>query len=129
MFNAKALLKKLDALELDIDNFRNIIGELAALSRGLVSRDHFDSTNIAQQQAAVESKYRELNELSASRRHKLLEAKKLYEFHREAHDVTKWIREKEVVAGSEDYGTDIEHVEVFRRDCYLSLFVIFNVVL
>lgn len=50
MCNAQGLLKKLDALELDIDNFNNNIGELAALSQGLVQRGHFDSANIQQQQ-------------------------------------------------------------------------------
>lgn len=44
------LQKKQNALELDIDNFQNTIGELSALSHGLVERGHFDSENITQQQ-------------------------------------------------------------------------------
>ena len=47
------LQKKLDAMERDIDNFQNNIGELAALSRSLVDRGHFDSENIKLQQVCI----------------------------------------------------------------------------
>jgi len=105
-------LKKLDALELDIENFHNNIGELAALSQGLVSRHHFDSDNIQHQQVSTEARYGELQDLAGVRRKKLIETKKLFEFFREADDVIAWIREKEAIAESDDYGTDIEHVQV-----------------
>lgn len=42
--------KKLDALERDIDNFSNNIGELAALSRTLVDKGHYDSDNVMKEQ-------------------------------------------------------------------------------
>ena len=50
--SVQALQKKLDALELDIDNFQNTMGELSALSQGLTERGHFDSENIKQQQVS-----------------------------------------------------------------------------
>lgn len=43
-------MKKLDALDRDIDNFSNSIGELSALSRSLVDRNHYDSENIQRTQ-------------------------------------------------------------------------------
>lgn len=46
------LQKKLDALDRDIDNYQNNIGELAALSRSLVDKGHFDSENIKAQQVS-----------------------------------------------------------------------------
>ena len=106
------LLKKLDAVELDVENFSKKIKDLAALCDGLVSRGHFDSVNIRDKQTAIETKYADLLELAAARRRKLVETKKLFEFHREVEDVEAWIMEKNAIAGSEDYGTDIEHVQV-----------------
>ena len=94
--------------------------DLASLCQGLVSRGHFDAANIHSRQAAVDSEYRELVELAAARRRKLVETKKLFEFHREVEDVETWIAEKNSVAGSEDYGTDIEHVQVRPRNCAFS---------
>ena len=60
----------------------------------------------------MEAQYREIQDLSATRRGKLDDNKKLYEFYREADDVAAWIQEKETIAASEDYGTDLEHVQV-----------------
>jgi hypothetical protein len=101
-------------MELDIENFNNKISELASLSKRLVSRGHFDSENIQEQQTSVEARYQELQELATQRRHRLVECKKLYEFRREADDITTWIAEKEAIAGSEDYGTDVEHIQVSK---------------
>ena len=105
----------MDAVELDVENFNKKMEELASLCQSLVSRGHFDSANIRDKQAGVEDKYRELLELAAARRRKLVETKKLFEFHREVEDVEAWIMEKNAIAGSEDYGTDIEHVQVGTR--------------
>ena len=46
-------MKKLDALDRDIDNFSNSIGELAALSHNLVDRNHYDSENIKRTQVSL----------------------------------------------------------------------------
>ena len=63
-------------------------------------------------QDSIEAKFQELVQLSGSRQHRLTETKQLHEFNRECDEVTKWIKEKEVVACSEDTGRDLEHVEV-----------------
>lgn len=65
-------------------------------------------------QSSIAAKYEELVQLSSSRQHRLTETKDLHEFNRECDEVTKWIKEKEVVACSEDTGRDLEHVEVWN---------------
>ena len=51
--SVSVLQKKLDALDRDIDNYQNNIGELAALSRTLVDKSHFDSENIKAHQVKM----------------------------------------------------------------------------
>ncbi|KAK3093468.1 hypothetical protein FSP39_016126 [Pinctada imbricata] len=111
----QAYIKKLDTLERDIENFSSNIGELAALSRVLIEKDHYDTENIKQQQASVEKKYSQLQDSASQRRAKLNDAKKMYEFYREADEVAEWIQEKVTIASSEDYGQDLEHVEVLQQ--------------
>jgi len=41
-----------------------------------------------------------------------MESKKLYRFLREAEEVAEWINDQTVIAASEDYGRDVEHVEL-----------------
>ena len=50
--SVQALLKKLDALELDVVAFNSNIGELATTSRRLIERAHYDSDTIAKQQVS-----------------------------------------------------------------------------
>ena len=59
--------------------------------------------------------YRELQDRSASRRAKLVDNQKLFDFYRESDEVTTWMKDREVIASSEDYGTDLEHVEVLQQ--------------
>ena len=77
-----------------------------------MQREHFDSKNIRQQQTEVEEQYRELQDLASTRRQRLTENKKLFEYLREVEEVRSWTREQETIAASEDYGTDLEHVQV-----------------
>ncbi|XP_059148013.1 spectrin beta chain, non-erythrocytic 2-like isoform X3 [Physella acuta] len=110
-----ALTKKLDALERDIDNFANSIGELSALSRTLTDRQHYDSDNIKQTQAKIESQYSKLQDLTTQRRKQLLDSKRLFEFYHQADAVETWIADRIVIASSEDYGQDLEHIEVLQQ--------------
>lgn len=41
-----------------------------------------------------------------------MESRKLYRFLREAEEVAEWINDQTAVAASEDYGRDVEHVEL-----------------
>ncbi|BFZ07506.1 hypothetical protein BsWGS_10543 [Bradybaena similaris] len=109
------LTKKLDALERDIDNFANSIGELSALSRTITDRQHYDSENIKKTQAEIERQYSRLQDLTTQRRNKLMDSRKLYEFYHQADVVESWIAERMVIAASEDYGQDLEHVEVLQQ--------------
>ena len=45
-----SLIKKLDALDLDVENFHKTIDSLAGLSNGLIERQHFDSADIKRRQ-------------------------------------------------------------------------------
>jgi len=67
---------------------------------------------VKEQQATTESKYQELKMLADARRHKLMESRNLFEFYREADIVARWIKERETYATSEDYGQDLDHVQV-----------------
>ena len=50
--------------------------------------------------------------MTNQRRAKLTDSRKLFELYREAEEVSIWISDKVVIAASEDYGQDLEHVQV-----------------
>jgi spectrin beta len=63
-------------------------------------------------QAQIEAQFSELQTLASQRSSRLGELLKLYRFLREADEVAEWMGDQMAVAASEDYGRDVEHVEL-----------------
>ncbi|KAF6212345.1 hypothetical protein GE061_012867 [Apolygus lucorum] len=120
--SAQSLIKKLEGLGREISAFHQTIARLSNLSHGLVDRGHFDSANIKQKQAELEDKLKELEALFKTREWRLLESRKFFRFIRESEEVAEWISDQTAIAASEDYGRDVEHVELLiqRFDNVLS---------
>ncbi|XP_039289552.1 LOW QUALITY PROTEIN: spectrin alpha chain, non-erythrocytic 1-like [Nilaparvata lugens] len=120
--SVQSLLKKLEGLEREICAFQNTVGRLAKLSNGLVERGHFDSDRIGKKQNEIEVELTELQQLCAVRESRLVASRKLFRFLREAEEVAEWIGDQTALAASEDYGTDVEHVELLMQafDSFLS---------
>ncbi|XP_044008912.1 spectrin beta chain, non-erythrocytic 5 isoform X1 [Aphidius gifuensis] len=110
--SVQSLLKKLEGLERDLSSFENTIDNVNKLSHSLINRQHFDSTNIADKQNEIITKFKELQKLKDFRLHRLLESEKLFKFIRQADEVNEWISDQTTIAASEDYGRDVEHVEL-----------------
>lgn len=66
-------------------------------------------------QSELEVAYAELLELSKIRETRLIESKKYFGFLREADEVAEWINDQTALAASEDYGSDVEHVELLIK--------------
>ncbi|XP_049846907.1 spectrin beta chain, non-erythrocytic 1 isoform X2 [Schistocerca gregaria] len=110
--SVQSLMKKLEGLERDLKSFENNIIRLSKLAKGLVERGHFDSQNIKEKQAEIEAQFKELQQLCEQRMMRLQESQKFFRFLREADEVSEWIGDQTVLAASEDYGRDVEHVEL-----------------
>lgn len=116
------MLKKLDVVQRDISGFNTTMGRLAKLSRGLIERGHFDASNIETKMAAVDQQYEQLKQLAENRQKSLDDNHKIHKFLREADEVADWINEQMAMAASEDYGRDVEHVEILiqKFESFLS---------
>lgn len=110
--SVQSLMKKLEEIERDLLGFENTIGNLRKLSQGLIERHHFDNKNITQKQTEIEQKFKELQKLKDYRFQRLRESEKFFKFLRLADEVIEWIGDQTTVAASEDYGRDVEHVEL-----------------
>lgn len=109
--SVSSLQKKLDALQRELVSFRPTVEKIDKLAGGLQERSHFDSEKIKTKNDKIQYQFHELNRLAGEREKKLAETKKLYEFIREIDDLQEWIEVQMTTAGSEEYGTDVEHVE------------------
>lgn len=112
----------MDVLQRDISGFNANMGHLSKLSRGLIERGHFDSPNIQNKMAAIEREFEMLKQLLDERSQRLENDRRVHKFLREADEVGDWISEQMAVAASEDYGRDVEHVEILiqKFESFLS---------
>lgn len=63
-------------------------------------------------QTQIEAELNELQGLAKIREARLKESLKVFRFLRETEEVAEWIGDQTAVAASEDYGRDVEHVEL-----------------
>ena len=54
--------------------------------------------------------------MSTDKRQKLQDAQKQEHYIREADEVSAWISDREAVASSEEFGKDLEHVEMLQKN-------------
>ena len=60
--------------------------------------------------------WQQLLKTSGDKRQKLQDAQKREQFTREADEVAVWISDREAVASSEEFGKDLEHVELLQKN-------------
>ncbi|CAG2161762.1 unnamed protein product, partial [Oppiella nova] len=108
-----SLNKKLDLIKRDSERFVSTnLSKTYQLGNALIERNHFDSQSIQSKISELELKFHRLNELCAKKALKLSENRKHFSFIRDADELLIWIREQMIIACSEDYGQDVEHVEL-----------------
>ncbi|KAJ8038539.1 Spectrin alpha chain, non-erythrocytic 1 [Holothuria leucospilota] len=74
-----------------------------------------EPSNIMARQDQLENQYDKLKDAGDDRQKKLEEAVKRYALIREANDLIQWIKDKEAVAQAEEFGDDLEQVEVLQK--------------
>jgi spectrin beta len=113
--SVQMLQKKLDSLSRDVDNLSAPIGRLTKQCETLESRHHFDAGKVRARHNKIEETYQKLRALLEEKQARLAESKKLYKFLREAEEVVTWINDQMSIAASEDYGQDVEHVQLLIK--------------
>jgi spectrin beta len=108
--SAQNLMKKHDTLEQSVENYADTIRQLGETARQLTAEHHPHGDQVAVKQSQLDKLYAGLKDLAGERRAKLDEALQLFMLNREVDDLEQWIAERELVAGSQELGTDYDHV-------------------
>ncbi|XP_067099877.1 spectrin beta chain, non-erythrocytic 5 [Osmerus mordax] len=108
-------LKKLDSVDLDLDHQRETVDALQEIGAKLEHCGHPMSHLVSKSLPDMMNQYDSVLRLSASRRSALEDQLSLYVFEREAGELQTWLSSRQSVAQSEDYGQDLEDVEVLQK--------------
>ncbi|KAM7403778.1 hypothetical protein PAMA_004285 [Pampus argenteus] len=111
----EALLRRLDSVDVELENQRRTVERLQENGAPLQHLGHPNSHLVSQSLLAVLEHFETLLRLSASRRTTVEDQLRLYVFEREAKELETWLTSKKSVAESEDSGQDLEDVEVLQK--------------
>ncbi|EJD74610.1 beta chain spectrin [Loa loa] len=108
---AQKLLAKHKALQADMVTYKQWLQKLAVQCKELENSNRSNNERFITRQGELEKEVETLSTLADERRQQLENAVYLYQYLRESHDLEAWINEQLLVAMSEDYGIDYEHLK------------------
>ncbi|NXU59728.1 SPTN5 protein, partial [Turnix velox] len=113
--STQALLRKLEATKLDMDGFRPRIEKVQETGASLINKGSPESPTILSKLQGILTDYQSLLQKAETQRKRLQEQFQLYQFERELQLVDAWLSSKQSVAESNDYGEDLDDVEVLEK--------------
>uniref|UniRef100_A0A8D2MJU5 Spectrin beta, non-erythrocytic 5 n=1 Tax=Zonotrichia albicollis TaxID=44394 RepID=A0A8D2MJU5_ZONAL len=113
--STQVLLRKLEATKLDMDSFRLRIEKIQETGASLINKDSPESSVILSKLQGILADYQSLLQKSDTQRKRLQEQLQLYQFEREFQLVDAWLSSKLSVAESDDYGQDLDDIEVLEK--------------
>ncbi|KAL2098982.1 hypothetical protein ACEWY4_005462 [Coilia grayii] len=111
----EVLLKKLDTVDLELENNQTKLTSLQKTGDQLEQSGHPNSHLVSKSLEEAVDQFQSLRWLSAERRTGLQDQLHLYVFEREARELQEWLHTQIALAQSQDYGQDLEDVEVLQK--------------
>jgi len=109
------LMKKHQLVEADIIAHEDRISDMNEQADSLVESGQFDSADIRDKRDGITKRYKHIQDLAAHRQSLLNERNTLQQFFRDIADEESWIKEKNLLVTSDDYGRDLTGVQNLRK--------------
>ncbi|XP_043463580.1 spectrin alpha chain [Leptopilina heterotoma] len=113
--NLQAKIQKHQAFEAEVSAHSNAIVLLDNTGQEMIAQHHFSSDVINKRCEELHRLWELLLSRLADKGLKLQQALVLVQFLRHCEEVMFWIKDKEAFVTNEDFGQDLEHVEVLQR--------------
>ena len=101
-----SLQKKHQTLEAELQTRQGDFQSLCKQGEALKQRAKFESRVISQRISSLQHKWTHVKELSTTRKQLLVEAEQYQQFFADANDSESWIREREPLVSSTEFGSD-----------------------
>ncbi|XP_076454932.1 LOW QUALITY PROTEIN: spectrin alpha chain-like [Babylonia areolata] len=113
--NLQAKIQKHQAFEAEVAAHAKAIEVLDETGNEMISQDHFASETIRERLDELHRLWKLLLSKLAEKGTRLQQALRLVQFMRECREVMFWIADKEAFVTSDEFGQDLEHVEVLQK--------------
>ncbi|XP_065169865.1 spectrin alpha chain isoform X2 [Atheta coriaria] len=113
--NLQAKIQKHQAFEAEVSAHSNAIVVLDNTGREMINQNHFESEMIRKRLEELHRLWEQLLSKLAEKGMKLQQALVLVQYLRQCDEVMFWIKDKCTFLQTEEFGHDLEHVEVLQR--------------
>ncbi|XP_026520111.1 spectrin beta chain, non-erythrocytic 5 [Notechis scutatus] len=113
--STQALLRKMEATKLDLEGFKSRIEKLKETGDYFLNSNNTESSIILPKLQSVLDQYLSLQDRAERQIKALQEQSQLHQFERETQLVDAWLLSKQNMAESDNYGQDLENVEVLEK--------------
>lgn len=113
--NLQAKIQKHQAFEAEVSAHSNAIVTLDNTGREMISQNHYESETIRKRLEELHRLWELLLSKLAEKGLKLQQALILVQFLRQCDEVLFWVTDKATFLQTDEFGSDLEHVEVLQR--------------
>uniref|UniRef100_A0A8C6V9D6 Calponin-homology (CH) domain-containing protein n=1 Tax=Naja naja TaxID=35670 RepID=A0A8C6V9D6_NAJNA len=113
--STQALLRKMEATKLDLEGFKSRIEKLKETGDYFLNSNNTESSTILPKLQSVLDQYLSLQDRAERQIKALQEQSQLHQFEGETQLVDAWLLSKQNMAESDNYGQDLENVEVLEK--------------
>ncbi|XP_061836679.1 spectrin alpha chain, non-erythrocytic 1 isoform X1 [Nerophis lumbriciformis] len=113
--HVELLQKKFEEFQTDLAAHEERVNEVNQLAAKLKQEDHPEVELIVCKQDEVNAAWQRLKGLAQQRQGKLFGAAEVQRFNRDVDETISWIKEKEQLMGSDDFGRDLASVQALIR--------------
>ncbi|XP_077334821.1 spectrin alpha chain, non-erythrocytic 1 isoform X4 [Lithobates pipiens] len=113
--HVEVLQKKFEEFQTDLAAHEERVNEVNQLAGKLAQEDHPELEIIKTKQDEVNNRWQRLKGLAQQRQGKLFGAAEVQRFNRDVDETIGWIREKEQLMASDDFGRDLASVQALLR--------------
>uniref|UniRef100_A0A3B4VBC9 Spectrin alpha chain, non-erythrocytic 1 n=1 Tax=Seriola dumerili TaxID=41447 RepID=A0A3B4VBC9_SERDU len=113
--HVELLQKKFEEFQTDLAAHEERVNEVNQLAAKLIQETHPEAELIVRKQDEVNTAWQRLKGLAQQRQTKLFGAAEVQRFNRDVDETISWIKEKEQLMASDDFGRDLASVQALLR--------------
>ncbi|XP_076321230.1 spectrin alpha chain-like isoform X2 [Tachypleus tridentatus] len=115
LIGVQNLIKKHQAVLAEINNHEHRIDNVCQIGQDMIDEGHFASGDIRKRLDLVKEKWLQLKDKAHQRKEDLDDSLQAHQYFADANEAESWMKEKEPIVGSQDYGKDEDSAEALLK--------------
>lgn len=115
LIGVQNLIKKHQAMLAEINNHENRVRAVCQCGDDMIGEDHFAAEEIHKRVQGLNDKWQQLKDKAFQRKQDLEDSLQAHQYFADANEAESWMKEKEPIVGSQDYGKDEDSAEALLK--------------